>query len=103
VALADVTLKVGQGERVAFIGPSGAGKTTLFRILNLTLRPTGGDLRVDGADVARLDGVGLRALRRRVGTVYQQHNSGAAFCTRARTSAGAATHASPSTFPRRSC
>lgn len=74
VALADVTLKVGQGERVAFIGPSGAGKTTLFRILNLTLRPTGGDLRVDGADVAGLDGAGLRALRRRIGTVYQQHN-----------------------------
>jgi len=74
VALADVTLTVRRGERLAFIGPSGAGKTTLFRILNLTLRPTGGDLRVDGADVARLDGTGLRELRRRIGTVYQQHN-----------------------------
>jgi phosphonate transport system ATP-binding protein len=74
VALDDVTLRVAAGERVAFIGPSGAGKTTLFRILNLTLRPTSGDLRVDGADVAQLDGGRLRALRRRIGTVYQQHN-----------------------------
>ena len=74
VALADVTLRVGRGERVALIGPSGAGTTTLFRILNLTLRPTEGTLRVDGSDGARLDGAGLRRLRRRIGTVYQQHN-----------------------------
>jgi phosphonate transport system ATP-binding protein len=74
VALADVSLRVARGERVAFIGPSGAGKTTLFRILNLTIRPTAGTLRVDGADVAALGGAALRALRRRIGTVYQQHN-----------------------------
>jgi len=74
VALTDVSLTIRQGERVAFIGPSGAGKTTLFRILNLTLPPTTGVLGVDGRDAAGLDGPGLRALRRRVGTVYQQHN-----------------------------
>ncbi|MBI2462003.1 MAG: phosphonate ABC transporter ATP-binding protein [Candidatus Rokubacteria bacterium] len=74
VALDDVSLAVGRGERVAFVGPSGAGKTTLFRILNLTLRPTAGTLRVGGIDVAGLSGIALRALRRQVGTVYQQHN-----------------------------
>jgi phosphonate transport system ATP-binding protein len=74
VALTDVSLTIRRGERVAFIGPSGAGKTTLFRILNLTLRPTTGTLEVDGRDVVGLDGLGLRALRRRVGTVYQQQN-----------------------------
>jgi phosphonate transport system ATP-binding protein len=74
VALTDVSLTIRRGERVAFIGPSGAGKTTLFRILNLTLRPTTGALEVDGRDVVGLDGLGLRALRRRVGTVYQQQN-----------------------------
>src|SRR5262245_63345382 len=74
IALAGVTLQVARGDRVAFTGPSGAGKTTLFRILNLTLSPSAGDLRVDGVDVARVDGARLRALRRRIGTVYQQHN-----------------------------
>ncbi|MBI3454608.1 MAG: phosphonate ABC transporter ATP-binding protein [Candidatus Rokubacteria bacterium] len=74
VALENVSLTIGRGEQVAFIGPSGAGKTTLFRILNLTLRPTAGTLRVGGVDASDLDGAGLRALRRRIGTVYQQHN-----------------------------
>ncbi len=74
VALTDVSLTIRGGERVAFIGPSGAGKTTLFRILNLTLRPTTGALQVDGRDVVGLDGPDLRTLRRRVGTVYQQQN-----------------------------
>ncbi len=74
VALEDLSLTVGRGEQVAFIGPSGAGKTTLFRILNLTLKPTAGTLRIGGEDAGSLDGAGLRDLRRRIGTVYQQHN-----------------------------
>ena len=74
VALTDLSLTIRRGERVAFIGPSGAGKTTLFRILNLTLRPTTGVLEVDGRDVRALDAPGLRALRRRIGTVYQRQN-----------------------------
>jgi phosphonate transport system ATP-binding protein len=73
-ALDAVTLTIDRGEHVAFIGPSGAGKTTLFRILNLTLRPTSGVLRIGGQDVSRLDARGLRELRRRIGSVYQQHN-----------------------------
>ena len=73
-ALDGVSLAVGRGEHVAFIGPSGAGKTTLFRVLNLTLRPTGGTLRLDGADVAGFGPVDLRRARRRIGTIYQRHN-----------------------------
>ena len=42
--LMKVTLDIQAGERVAVIGPSGAGKTTLFRLLNATLRPTSGHL-----------------------------------------------------------
>ncbi len=73
-ALADVSLTVGRGELIAFIGPSGAGKTTLFRILNLTLRPTGGRVRFDGRDVAALSDAALRQARTRIGTIYQQQN-----------------------------
>jgi phosphonate transport system ATP-binding protein len=74
VAVDDVTLEIDAGERVAVIGPSGAGKTTLFRLLNATLRPTSGLLEFDAADLASLSGRRLRQFRRRIGTVYQQHN-----------------------------
>jgi phosphonate transport system ATP-binding protein len=74
VALDDVALTIDRGEHVAFIGPSGAGKTTLVRILNLTLRPSVGSLLFDGRDVARLSDADLRRTRARIGTIYQQHN-----------------------------
>jgi phosphonate transport system ATP-binding protein len=73
-ALDGVSLSIGRGEHVAFIGPSGAGKTTLFRILNLTIRPTSGGLRLDGVDAASLSARALRCARTRIGTIYQQHN-----------------------------
>jgi phosphonate transport system ATP-binding protein len=74
VAVDGVTLRIAPGERVAVIGPSGAGKTTLFRLLNATLRPTAGRLWFDGEEVTRMSARRLRQLRRRIGTVYQQHN-----------------------------
>ena len=74
VAVEGICLTVGPGEQVAVIGPSGAGKTTLFRILNLTLRPTSGSLRIGGVDVAALSDDEMRRQRRRIGTIYQQHN-----------------------------
>ena len=73
-ALDGVTLDVYPGETLALLGQSGAGKTTLFRLLNGTLRPTVGSLLFDGYDISSLSGGGLRAMRRRVGTIYQQHN-----------------------------
>ncbi|HEX8115340.1 MAG TPA: ATP-binding cassette domain-containing protein, partial [Kofleriaceae bacterium] len=47
VSLTAVSCAIAAGERVAVIGPSGAGKTTLFRLLNGTLRPSSGALRFD--------------------------------------------------------
>jgi phosphonate transport system ATP-binding protein len=66
------TLDVQPGERIALLGPSGAGKTTLFRLLNATLRPTSGTLQFDGSDVGAMSGHELRSMRRRIGTIYQQ-------------------------------
>jgi phosphonate transport system ATP-binding protein len=74
IAVDDLDLKIRRGEKLAMIGPSGAGKTTLFRMLNLTIPPTSGTLLFDGLDVSRLSGRRLRKVRRRIGTVYQQHN-----------------------------
>ncbi|MGH2652035.1 MAG: ATP-binding cassette domain-containing protein, partial [Actinomycetota bacterium] len=65
VALDGVSLAVRRGEHVAFIGPSGAGKTTLFRVLNLTILPTAGRLRLDGIDVTGLSDADLRRARTR--------------------------------------
>ena len=74
LALNGVTLEVRPGEQIALLGQSGAGKTTLFRLLNGTLRPTAGSVVFDGCDTASLSNRGLRAMRRRVGTIYQQHH-----------------------------
>lgn len=71
-AVAGVSLSVGRGEQVAVIGPSGAGKTTLFRLLTRTLVPDSGRLEVGGDDLGRLGHKALRALRRRIGVIHQR-------------------------------
>ena len=71
-ALTDVDLDVAAGERVALVGPSGAGKTTLLSLLNGSLAPSAGTVRVEGHDLARLGSAELRRVQRRIGTVHQQ-------------------------------
>lgn len=73
-ALNGVTFEVSAGETLAVLGQSGAGKSTLFRVLNATLRPNGGSLLFHGAEISGLSGKELRSMRRRIGTIYQQHN-----------------------------
>lgn len=66
-----LSLSVAPGERVAVIGPSGAGKTTLVRILGLSVRASEGALALDGVDPWSLGARRLRAVRARIGTVHQ--------------------------------
>lgn len=71
-ALAGIDLEVRAGERVALVGPSGAGKTTLLNLCIAAVAPTTGSVSVLGHDLAAASPAELRALRRRIGTVYQQ-------------------------------
>ena len=73
-ALQPLDLEVRAGEVFGIIGHSGAGKSTLIRLVNRLEEPSGGRLLVDGQDVAALDGDGLRALRRRIGMIFQHFN-----------------------------
>lgn len=69
--LDDISLSVPNGEILAVVGPSGAGKTTLSRCVSFLERPTSGAVRVDGKDFSRLDGAELIAARRSVGVIFQ--------------------------------
>lgn len=70
-ALAGVSLAVARGERVAVIGPSGAGKTSLLRVLGVGLRPTSGALAVADVDPWDLPARSLQRLRGRIGMIHQ--------------------------------
>lgn len=70
-ALQRISLRAVRGERVAVIGPSGAGKTSLIRLLGTALRPSEGRLEVLGANPWRLSAGALRRLRARIGTIHQ--------------------------------
>jgi subfamily B ATP-binding cassette protein MsbA len=59
-ALADVTLSIRAGETVAFVGPSGAGKTSLVNLLPRFVEPTAGTVALDGAPLADYDITALR-------------------------------------------
>ncbi|MGE0484454.1 MAG: ABC transporter ATP-binding protein [Gammaproteobacteria bacterium] len=69
--LHDVTLDVPRGKVVALMGGSGCGKTTLLRLIGGQERVQGGQVVVDGEDMASLDADGLYRMRRRMGMLFQ--------------------------------
>ncbi len=70
-ALRDVSLEIGAGEFVCIVGPSGAGKTTLARMLIAEERPTRGSIEIGGWNITRVKQREVPYLRRQIGVVFQ--------------------------------
>ncbi len=73
VVLKDVTVDIKQGEVISIIGPSGTGKSTFLRCLNLLDRPSGGSIIIDGTDImdAHSD---VPKIRQKMNMVFQSFN-----------------------------
>jgi ABC-type cobalamin/Fe3+-siderophores transport system ATPase subunit len=72
--LGPVACRVQKGECIGVIGPNGAGKSTLLGLMNATVRPSSGHVRVFGADPWTLSEAGRCQLRGRVATVLQRND-----------------------------
>jgi cell division transport system ATP-binding protein len=70
-ALSDVSLEVERGEFVFLVGSSGSGKSTFLRLILKEEKPTQGSVHVAGRDLTRLSNWKVPALRRQMGTVFQ--------------------------------
>ena len=70
-ALNDVSFRVEKGEFVFLTGHSGAGKTTVLRLVHVADRPSEGEVRVSGYDTRKLRSKDIALLRRKIGYVFQ--------------------------------
>jgi putative ABC transport system ATP-binding protein len=74
-AVNDVSLQVKAGEFVALVGPSGSGKTTMLSILAALLKPSSGQILLDGQDLAGMNDAERVAMRReKIGFTFQANN-----------------------------
>jgi cell division transport system ATP-binding protein len=71
-ALVDINLAIERGEFVFLTGPSGAGKTTLMKLLFREEEPTVGQILIDGKNIGLLNRHGVARLRRNIGLVFQE-------------------------------
>src|SRR5207302_6634437 len=71
LALKDVSFHIAKGEFAFLTGHSGAGKSTVLKLVYAEERPTGGAVRVSGFDVSELRHRDIPMLRRRLGIVFQ--------------------------------
>ena len=69
-ALKDINLEIDEGELIGLIGHTGSGKSTLVQHLNGLMKPTSGNIIIDGMDITE-KGADLRLIRQKVGLVFQ--------------------------------
>lgn len=70
-AVSDVTFEVGDGEFVFLVGPSGAGKTTILRMILRDLLPDKGEIYLDNEDIVQISRKEVPYLRQKIGVVFQ--------------------------------
>ncbi len=70
-ALSDVTLQIRRGDFFFIAGPSGSGKTTLLKTISREIRPTEGQILIDGINVLKIPNHQIYRLRRQIGIVFQ--------------------------------
>ena len=73
-ALADISLRLAQGEMAFVTGASGAGKSTLLRLVALLARPTRGQVVVNGVNLAHITRRRIPAYRQQIGIIFQNFN-----------------------------
>ncbi len=73
IPLKNVNAVINDGDIISVIGPSGVGKSTLLRCINILERPTSGHVFVNGEDITA-PGCDLKRIRRKMGMVFQQFN-----------------------------
>ncbi len=73
VVLKDVSAEIGKGEVISIIGPSGTGKSTLLRCLNLLETPSSGSIEIDGIPLLS-KGTNVPKMRQKMGMVFQSFN-----------------------------
>ncbi len=73
VVLQDVSFEVEEGEFVSIVGKSGAGKTTLVRLILGLESPTSGNVFFQGLNVNEADSLEIQKIRRKVGGIYQDY------------------------------
>ena len=70
-AIRGIDLKIDDGEFVFLVGPSGSGKSTLLNLLTAEIKPTSGDIHINGFDLAGIKKKQIPYLRRTVGVIFQ--------------------------------
>jgi phosphonate transport system ATP-binding protein len=73
-ALDNINLEINEGDFVIIVGLSGAGKSTLLRSINNLVKPTDGDVFVDGKNVTNASKKELKQIRSDIGMIFQTFN-----------------------------